>query len=148
MADFYEVWSCRASVLMKLDAMLEARNAARQQELQAATDIKRVYRGKVCKQLMPRVHHNYIHVSRLCRPRHASVLFRDSKGKIGHNIDGDMNKIYRAFSWAHGCVSEWREDLSSSCIGQAKKVTLSSDNRSTAFTCRPFGTISTGRERR
>ncbi|CBJ30452.1 conserved unknown protein [Ectocarpus siliculosus] len=49
MADFYGVWSCRASVLRKLDAMLDARNAARQQELQAATDIKRVYRGKTVR---------------------------------------------------------------------------------------------------
>lgn len=47
MADFYEVWSCRGSVLEKLNAMLEAREAARDQELKAATDIKRVYRGKV-----------------------------------------------------------------------------------------------------
>lgn len=47
MADFYEVWLSRAAVLAKLDAMLEAREAARGQELKAATDIKRVYRGKV-----------------------------------------------------------------------------------------------------
>lgn len=47
MADFYEVWSCRGSVLAKLEAMLEDREAAREQELKAATDIKRVYRGKV-----------------------------------------------------------------------------------------------------
>lgn len=48
MADFYEVWLSRAAVLAKLDAMLEAREAARERELKAATDIKRVYRGKVC----------------------------------------------------------------------------------------------------
>lgn len=47
MSDFYEVWLCRGAVLTKLDAMLEAREAARDQELKAATDIKRVYRGKV-----------------------------------------------------------------------------------------------------
>ena len=49
MADFYEVWLSRAAVLAKLDSMLEAREAAREQELKAATDIKRVYRGKVCE---------------------------------------------------------------------------------------------------
>lgn len=48
MADFYEVWLCRGGVLTKLNAMLEAREAARDQELKAATDIGRVYRGKVC----------------------------------------------------------------------------------------------------
>lgn len=53
MADFYEVWLSRAAVLVKLDAMLEAREAAREQELKAATDIKRVYRGKVCAFLCP-----------------------------------------------------------------------------------------------
>lgn len=47
MADFYEVWLSRSAVLEKLDAMVEAREAAREQELKAATDIKRVYRGKV-----------------------------------------------------------------------------------------------------
>lgn len=50
MADFYEVWRCRAPVLAKLAAMLEAREAAREQEQKAATDIKRVYRGKVQQQ--------------------------------------------------------------------------------------------------
>eukprot|EP00752_Nemacystus_decipiens_P003180 g2943.t1 len=49
MADFYEVWLSRAAVLAKLDAMLEAREAAREQELKAATDIKRVYRGKTVR---------------------------------------------------------------------------------------------------
>lgn len=48
MADFYELWLNRGAVLVKLDAMLEAREATREQELKAATDIKRVYRGKVC----------------------------------------------------------------------------------------------------
>lgn len=47
MADFYEVWLHRDTVLAKLECMLEAREAAREQELKAATDIKRVYRGKV-----------------------------------------------------------------------------------------------------
>lgn len=47
MADFYEVWRCRGPVLEKLSAMVEAREAAREEELKAATDIKRVYRGKV-----------------------------------------------------------------------------------------------------
>ncbi|CAM9779590.1 unnamed protein product [Pylaiella littoralis] len=49
MADFYEVWLCRAAVLTKLDDMLEAREATRDQELKAATDIKRVYRGKTVR---------------------------------------------------------------------------------------------------
>lgn len=47
MADFYEVWRGRGLVLEKLEIMLEAREAAREQELKAATDIKRVYQGKV-----------------------------------------------------------------------------------------------------
>lgn len=47
MADFYEVWRCRGPVLEKLSAMVDAREAAREEELKAATDIKRVYRGKV-----------------------------------------------------------------------------------------------------
>lgn len=47
MADFCEVWLSRGTVLAKLECMLEAREAAREQELKAATDIKRVYRGKV-----------------------------------------------------------------------------------------------------
>lgn len=47
MADFYEVWRCRGSVASKLRMMLEAREASREQELKAATDVKRVYRGKV-----------------------------------------------------------------------------------------------------
>ncbi len=47
MSDFYEVWLRRGTVLAKLECMLEAREAAREQELKAATDIKRVYRGKV-----------------------------------------------------------------------------------------------------
>lgn len=47
MADFYEVWRCRGPVLEKLAAMVDAREAAREEELKAATDIKRVYRGKV-----------------------------------------------------------------------------------------------------
>lgn len=47
MADFYGVWRDRGSVNKKLQAMLEGREAARKQELAAATDIERVYRGKV-----------------------------------------------------------------------------------------------------
>ncbi|CAM9384117.1 unnamed protein product [Scytosiphon promiscuus] len=49
MADFYDVWSFRGSVLAKLDAMLQDRETAREQELKAATDIKRVYRGKTVR---------------------------------------------------------------------------------------------------
>lgn len=47
MADFYEVWRCRGPVLEKLALMVESREKARGEELKAATDIKRVYRGKV-----------------------------------------------------------------------------------------------------
>ena len=53
MADFYEVWLCRGTVLDKLEALLDAREAAREEELKAATDIKRVYRGKVKRQPFP-----------------------------------------------------------------------------------------------
>lgn len=47
MTDFYEIWQRRGSVTDKLAVMLEAREAAREQELKAATDITRAYRGKV-----------------------------------------------------------------------------------------------------
>ena len=47
MADFYEVWRCRGRVLEKLALMVESFEKARGEELKAATDIKRVYRGKV-----------------------------------------------------------------------------------------------------
>lgn len=47
MGDFLEVWRSRGSIMGKLAAMLQARDAAREQEINAATNIKRVYRGKV-----------------------------------------------------------------------------------------------------
>lgn len=47
MADFYEVWRDRGSVMEKLELMLKECVAARENELKAAIDIKRVYRGKV-----------------------------------------------------------------------------------------------------
>lgn len=63
MADFCQVWRCRGRVLEKLDGMLAEREAARDKELKAATDIKRVYRGKVRQpltswqgRLLPRTH--------------------------------------------------------------------------------------------
>ena len=47
MADFYEVWRFRDSVLAKLEAMLKDQEAMGEQELKAATAIKRFYRAKV-----------------------------------------------------------------------------------------------------
>lgn len=47
MAEFSGVWRCRGSVLMKLEAMLEAREATREEEVTAAAKIQRMYRAKV-----------------------------------------------------------------------------------------------------
>ncbi|CAN0057576.1 unnamed protein product [Ascophyllum nodosum] len=47
MADFYEVWRFRDSVLAKLEAMLKDQEAMGEQELKAATAIKRFYRAKI-----------------------------------------------------------------------------------------------------
>lgn len=48
MADFSGVWRCRGSVLKRLEAMLEAREATRDQEMTAAAKIQRMYQSKVC----------------------------------------------------------------------------------------------------
>lgn len=55
MAEYYEVWRNRGSVLEKLAAMLEEREATREHEMKAATDIARVYRGKVSDNVDSRV---------------------------------------------------------------------------------------------
>ena len=62
MADFYEVWLCRGTVLDKLEALLDAREAAREEELKAATDIKRVYRGKVKRQPFPNSSRPFVYI--------------------------------------------------------------------------------------
>ena len=48
MADFSGVWRCRGSVLVRLEAMLEAREATREYEVTAAAKIQRMYQSKVC----------------------------------------------------------------------------------------------------
>ncbi|CAM9568041.1 unnamed protein product [Choristocarpus tenellus] len=85
MADFFEVWRTRGGVVDRLKLMLKERDEATEREVIAATDVERVFRGKVVRDDIRWKTENVIRITR---------CFRGYRGRV-RALQAKQEKIER-----------------------------------------------------